>query len=61
MNKIILLITSLLLIGYVIAYYLKYKLVTKNSALILTIVIGSVVTILSCLNVYKFLLSKKFR
>jgi len=61
MNRSIIIIGVLLIGAFAGAHYTKYKPVAKNSELVLSVIIGFVVLALTVVNIYKFLLNKKYR
>lgn len=57
----VLVIGGLLIVGYAVAWYLRYRPVVRNSKLILGVGVAVIVLVLSALNIYKYLLNRKFR
>lgn len=60
-NKFVLFLTVVLLIGYASGFYFKYKPIIRNSGVIVILLVGGVISVLTALNVYKFYLNRKFR
>lgn len=57
----VLVVGGLGLVGVGVAWYVRYRPVVRNSKLILGVGIAVIVFVLTALNIYKYLLNRKFR